>query len=654
MTAVSPLRVPSQTNPLYCKPHQLANPSAKGERVQYEKQEFTEWINRYLQQLSPSARVSDLQEDLADGITLLRFVHQIAFEAPPCIHTRPALYVHRLENTEACLSFLDRLGVDLNGVYAEDVAVGNIKTILALCRAMYIRFEGEIMEDHRCLSPMLSWKHKSPSSTLCASLPSESTWPQFPWKQGEEELHMSYQCSAPEVDETAATETRPDNSIFTVWYKEDMAVIGWIRRLLGLELRDYSEFADGILLCAIVNQLWSSCITQEEVLYSTPLERLEIATETAEHFLGVPRTELDLQAVSVGQGRDTLPWYLLELKAASERVFQEHVAMEEEKNKSRDEEEAVNRMRRHLLRQHSREIASVAPASHPIQETQPTTRRPTPLVKGGRQSAEYTTNVSKMDRSSPTAPWMDEMDRRASQKARQDGRQDRIPEMPRKTKETRRDADRTRLPDQPSTPKSAGHLDHIPATSTSSASPKDETVKAVERLETSLVSLMQEETRESPSSDQGMQHNLLEKQQISSSGAPLVVSNLHPSLMTAPPRSATPSLPKNLPQPNIATFFSPYSMPFVSVERRGPAAKFDNPSRNSSSSVVEDDSLARGKLTSWSDKNVRESQNRDKPSKEPVLPRKPPGNISATMLARLAARSPGGLAGMSSSDSDGD
>ena len=46
-------------------------------------------------------------------------VFVLAYESPPCIHSKPALYVHRVENTEACLSFLDRLGVDLRGVYAE-------------------------------------------------------------------------------------------------------------------------------------------------------------------------------------------------------------------------------------------------------------------------------------------------------------------------------------------------------------------------------------------------------------------------------------------------------------------------------------------------------------------------------------------------------
>ncbi|XP_022106281.1 uncharacterized protein LOC110987666 isoform X2 [Acanthaster planci] len=652
MTDISPPRVSSQTNPLYCKPNQLTNPSIQGERVQYEAKAFTKWINSYLQQLSPSARISDLQEDFADGVTLLHFVHQISFEAPPCLHKRPALYLHRLENTEACLCFLDRLGVDVRGAHAEDVARGNLKSILALCRAMYIRFEGDTMENHHCLSSLLSWKHKSPSSSFNASLSSEFTWPRFPWKQGEEMLPSDYQSLLPgEDDSEAGLETTHESGNFTVWYKEDMAVIDWIRRLLGLELKDYSEFADGILLCAIVNQLWEGSITQEEVVYSTSLERLEIATEAAEHFLGVPQTELDLQAVVTGWGRDALPWYLLELKAASERMLQKYLEMEKEKKRSRDEEETVNRMRRHLIRQHSREKTAVASAIHSM--TRPTAQRSVPVVRGGTQSHKGTGSFAEMksspSRAASSSRKTDPTEQRVSHMTWKDARKNRIPDMSQKTKLVQSDPYQQRSSSKPSIPRFQGHHQNSPDDApVSSTFPEDETLGAVEQLETSLASLMQDEEMISPTHQQGRQ-TAPEVPQICSDTPP-VPRNPYPS-PAAPPRSVTSA--KRLQQPDVATFFSPYSMPFVSIATKvSSASRFCNPSQNSASSVFGDDSLTRGKLTSWSDKDVREGQNKDRPSREAELPLKPPGHISATMLARLAARSPAGIVGVRSSDSD--
>ncbi|XP_033636487.1 uncharacterized protein LOC117297514 [Asterias rubens] len=642
MELSSPLHVPNEHNHLYCKPSHLENPSKHGERVQYEKKEFTAWLNDYLQHVPDCKCITDLQEDLADGITLLYFVQQISYESPPCVHQNPALYVHRVENTEECLLFLDRLGVDLRGVYAEDVVSGNIKTILALCRAMQIRFQGDMSEDHRCLSPVLSWKHKSLSPSLSSA---GFTWPKNSFLQ-EGEQTSSHQ------DETAACSETSSSSIFTVWYKEDMAVFSWIKRLLGIELKDYSEFGDGILLCAIVNQLWDESVTQEEVLYSTPLERLEIATEAAEQFLGVPRNELDLKAVIDGQSKDGLTWYLLDLKAASEQMMTQYLAMGEERDRMKNEEEAVNQMRRQLIRQYSRDnIDPVPPVdlsgrNQTIRQSSQDNTDPIPTIDSSDR------NPTNQQARGPTDTRLnDNFQRDPSKSCLTSGK--RISDQGRTEPESISD-EKSSDKRSPAVPYQA--IRELLGFDESTDAPErpivqGETHQEMEELETSLSLLMKPTTRLSSllgpkSRDAEIDDNTPLLQQTSSH--PLDAS---PAKVALLPRD-TPSRMRN--QPDVSGFFSPFSMPFLSTASRTDArTRIGNSMRNTSSRVEDDDNLARDKLTTWNDKDVLRNQGHDSLLKEPGQLQKPrTRKLSATMMARLAARSPGGVAGMNASDSD--
>ncbi|XP_072017937.1 uncharacterized protein [Amphiura filiformis] len=116
---------------------------------------------------------------------------------------------------------------------------------------------------------------------------------------------------------------------FTVWYKEDMAVFGWIKHLLGVKIDHYKIFEDGLLMCAIANNLCEGSITREEVLYGSPLQRLELSVKAMHAYLGVAPV-LDACAVIEGRGQEELLEYLLELKHESEQLKKEQVDIKRE------------------------------------------------------------------------------------------------------------------------------------------------------------------------------------------------------------------------------------------------------------------------------------------------------------------------------------
>ncbi|MFT7796689.1 neuron navigator 3 [Arapaima gigas] len=111
-------------------------------RSTYEQQErskesedrkiYTDWANHYLAKSGCPRLIKDLTQDIADGVLLAEIIQIIANEKVEDINGCPRSQSQMIENVDACLSFLQARGVNIQGLSAEEIRNGNLKTILGL------------------------------------------------------------------------------------------------------------------------------------------------------------------------------------------------------------------------------------------------------------------------------------------------------------------------------------------------------------------------------------------------------------------------------------------------------------------------------------------------------------------------------------------
>ncbi|XP_070562602.1 muscle M-line assembly protein unc-89-like [Ptychodera flava] len=349
------------TNPLYKVTGHTHNPSVQGEIVESEKKEMLNWANGHLQEMPDAKLMSSLETDLGDGLTLLHLAEELACEVPPCYHDNPVMRFQKIENIAGCLNFLADRGVSVMNISAADLVDCRLKAALALCHALRLRFDDHYAKRHQ-KNTIDNWKHDS-----SGHIPYQTTHKpsKLPGKETSNLITlMLTQKQQTDTDKTSHKKSVKMNrgfecgyhgyygSLFgnrniggiVILYKEDMAVLSWVQKLVKITIPDYTVFEDGIILCAIVNHLCNGVITHEEILFHTPEERLEIAIETAQYYLGVP-PQLNIAAVVKGKGQNELLSYLQMLKSTSQYITQ---GSESESDKER--EDRVRR-REHSLKE---------------------------------------------------------------------------------------------------------------------------------------------------------------------------------------------------------------------------------------------------------------------------------------------------------------
>ncbi|KAF7228930.1 transcript variant X8 [Nothobranchius furzeri] len=92
---------------------------------------YTDWANHYLAKSGCPRLIKDLSQDVADGVLLAQIIQIIANEKVD-INGSPRSQSQMIENVDACLSFLDARGVNVQGLSAEEIRNGNLKSILGL------------------------------------------------------------------------------------------------------------------------------------------------------------------------------------------------------------------------------------------------------------------------------------------------------------------------------------------------------------------------------------------------------------------------------------------------------------------------------------------------------------------------------------------
>ncbi|RVE56355.1 hypothetical protein OJAV_G00220360 [Oryzias javanicus] len=97
-----------------------------------DKEIYTDWANHYLAKSGCPRLIKDLSQDVTDGVLLAQIIQIIANEKVEDINGSPRSQTQMIENVDACLSFLDARGVNVQGLSAEEIRNGNLKSILGL------------------------------------------------------------------------------------------------------------------------------------------------------------------------------------------------------------------------------------------------------------------------------------------------------------------------------------------------------------------------------------------------------------------------------------------------------------------------------------------------------------------------------------------
>uniref|UniRef100_A0A8C2EQI1 Neuron navigator 3 n=1 Tax=Cyprinus carpio TaxID=7962 RepID=A0A8C2EQI1_CYPCA len=98
----------------------------------YSSRIYTDWANHYLAKSGCPRLIKDLTHDIPDGVLLAEIIQIIANEKVEDINSCPKSHSQMIENVEACLNFLGARGVSVQGLSAEEVCNGNLKSILGL------------------------------------------------------------------------------------------------------------------------------------------------------------------------------------------------------------------------------------------------------------------------------------------------------------------------------------------------------------------------------------------------------------------------------------------------------------------------------------------------------------------------------------------
>ncbi|XP_031438913.1 neuron navigator 3 isoform X2 [Clupea harengus] len=93
---------------------------------------YTDWANHYLAKSGCPRLIKDLSQDIADGVLLAEIIQIIANEKVEDINGCPRSQSQMIENVDTCLNFLDARGVNVQGLSAEEIRNGNLKSILGL------------------------------------------------------------------------------------------------------------------------------------------------------------------------------------------------------------------------------------------------------------------------------------------------------------------------------------------------------------------------------------------------------------------------------------------------------------------------------------------------------------------------------------------
>lgn len=104
-----------------------------------QKKTFTAWVNSHLRKVGTS--IEEISTDFSDGIKLGQLLQVISGDKVEKLNQKPSMRIHKIQNTGACLKFIQDKGVKLVGVAPEELVDGNLKMVLGMVWTIILRFQ---------------------------------------------------------------------------------------------------------------------------------------------------------------------------------------------------------------------------------------------------------------------------------------------------------------------------------------------------------------------------------------------------------------------------------------------------------------------------------------------------------------------------------
>lgn len=188
-----------------------------------QKKTFTAWINSFLRKADTS--IEDITQDLSSGLKLMLLLEVISGEALPKPE-RGRMRFHKINNVNKALEFIERKGVQLVSIGAEEIVDGNVKMTLGMIWTIILRFaiQDITVEEMTAKEGLLLWCQRKTA----------------PYKNvNVQNFHMSWK--------------------------------------------------DGLAFCALIHRHRPELLDYSKLSRDNPLENLNLAFDVAEKHLDIPR-----------------------------------------------------------------------------------------------------------------------------------------------------------------------------------------------------------------------------------------------------------------------------------------------------------------------------------------------------------------------------
>jgi len=123
--------------------------------VSVQKKTFTRWANQFLSERM--LKMTDLQEDLKDGLKLCNLLEIISDKSLGNFNRKPQLRYHFLENNGIALNFIKKEGLTLVGIGPEDIVDGKLKLDLGLMWTIILRYHINVIGKGSPKWELLQW-----------------------------------------------------------------------------------------------------------------------------------------------------------------------------------------------------------------------------------------------------------------------------------------------------------------------------------------------------------------------------------------------------------------------------------------------------------------------------------------------------------------
>ncbi|KAK6304736.1 hypothetical protein J4Q44_G00253220 [Coregonus suidteri] len=244
----------------------------RDEQEAVQKRTFTKWINSHLTKCKPPLEVTDLFEDIKDGVKLLALLEVLSGQRLPCEQGRQLKRIHWVSNIGAALRFLEGRKIKLVNIHATDIADGRPSIVLGLIWTVILYFQIEELT-----SNLLALEALSSSTSSVDSMASNS------------------ETGSPAMKREVVPKKFQGNA--------KKALLRWVQCTAanhqGIEVKDFgASWRSGVAFHSVVHAIRPDLVDMEVVRRRSNRENLEEAFSLAENELGIPRL-LDPEDVDV-------------------------------------------------------------------------------------------------------------------------------------------------------------------------------------------------------------------------------------------------------------------------------------------------------------------------------------------------------------------